>query len=108
MNETTLDLESKGVYRKRGLQFPKRVWWLAFVGEGGAQPRFDIREREHVFAEADPDKEPAAPVAHRRCPLARARLPRAALEAEEHIAPDLPYENSIEENQMGSVIHQQR
>ena len=79
---------------------------VARVRGGRPQPRFDIREREHIFAEADPDKEPAAPVAHRRCPLARARLPRAALEAEEQIAPDLPYENSIEENQMGSVIHQ--
>ena len=93
MKPHLIELESKGVYRERGLQHPKRVWWLAFVGEGGAQPRFDMREREHIFAEANKVKEPVAPVAHRRCPLGRARLPRAAREAEEQIAPDLPYEN---------------
>ena len=45
-NETTRQLEAKGAYRERDLKNPRRVWWLAFVGEGGAKPRFDIRERE--------------------------------------------------------------
>ena len=36
LNETTLELESKGVYRERSLEHPKMVWWLVFVGEGGA------------------------------------------------------------------------
>ena len=35
--------------------------WLAFVEEGGAKRWFDIREREHLFVEADPVEEAAAP-----------------------------------------------
>ena len=50
LNETTLELESKGVYRARGLQYPKRVWWLAFVEEGRAQPRFDISVSGNTFS----------------------------------------------------------
>ena len=108
VTETTLALEFKGICRERRFKHPKRVWWLAFVEEGGAKPRFDIREREHIFAETDPAEEPAAPVAYRRCPLGRARLPRAACEAKEKISTDRPHENSVQENDMGGVIHQQR
>ena len=52
------------------------------MGEGGAKPRFDISEREHIFAGVDPAEEPDALVTNPWCPLGRARLPRAAREAE--------------------------
>ena len=66
------------------------------MGEGGAEPRFDIREREYI--EVDPVKEPAAPVTNRQFPLGRARLPRAARETDNQILADRPHAKSVQEN----------
>ena len=91
-------LEAKGVYRERGLQCPKRIWWLAFVGEGGAKPRFDIREQEHLFVEADPVEEAVAQGAPRRLSLEGASLGRATPEAEGGVSADLPREKGGQED----------
>ena len=97
-NEITLQLEAKGVYRERGLKHPRRVWWLAFVGEGGAKPRFDIREREHLFVEADPVDESAAQSPPQRQPLGATCIPTAAWDAVEDISADLPREERGQKN----------
>ena len=66
------------------------------MGEGGAEPRFDIREREYI--EVDPVKEPAAPVTNRQFPLGQARLPRAARETDNQILAHRPHAKSVQEN----------
>ena len=66
------------------------------MGEGGAEPRFDIREREYI--EVDPVKEPAAPITNRQFSLGRARLPRAARETDNQILADRPHAKSVQEN----------
>ena len=48
------ELAAAGVFRVLGSQNPRRVWWLAFAGKGGALPRFNAREDVHSFtAEED-------------------------------------------------------
>ena len=52
--KTVKELATAGVYRVLGRNTPRRVWWLAFTGKGGAEPRFDAREEVHAFtAEED-------------------------------------------------------
>ena len=99
------------MYRERSSKCPKRVWWLAFGGEGGAKPRFDIREREHLFVETDPVEKAAAQRAPRRRPLGGTTLQRAAWEAKEDISADLPREKGGQEEYMSeseNVVLQQR
>lgn len=96
-NETILQLEAKGVYRERGLKVPRRVWWLAFVGEGGAKPRFDIHEREHLFVEADPVDKSAAQGPPQQQPLGAACLRTAAWGATD-VSADLPREERGQTN----------
>ena len=52
--KTVKELAAAGIYRVLGGKRPRRVWWLAFTGKGGAEPRFNAREEVHAFtAEED-------------------------------------------------------
>ena len=52
--KTVKELAAAGVYRVLGSKRPRRVWWLAFTGKGGVEPRFNAREEVHAFtAEED-------------------------------------------------------
>ena len=47
--EATKSLKISGVFRQLGSKRPTRVWWLAFTGEGGTEPRFSERGDDHSF-----------------------------------------------------------
>ena len=42
-------LAAAGVYRVLGKKHPTNVWWIAFTGKGGAEPRFHTREEDNSF-----------------------------------------------------------
>ena len=52
--KTAKELAAAGIYRVLGGKRPRRVWWLAYTGKGGAEPRFNAREEVRAFtAEED-------------------------------------------------------
>ncbi|CAN0358338.1 unnamed protein product, partial [Laminaria digitata] len=47
--KVAVQLAAAGVYRVLGSKHPTNVWWLAFTGKGGAEPRFHTRELNKSF-----------------------------------------------------------
>ena len=43
------NLKRACVFRHQGSTKPTRVWWLAFTGEGGEEPRFSERGEDNSF-----------------------------------------------------------